>query len=294
MNILRSLLYVPADSAKKLTKARGLAPDALIFDLEDAVSLNRKPTARQMLRDELDFTASLRMEKKICVRVNSFRSGLLIEDIAYAVHPATDAIMLPKCDDPDEIRTVAESIRILEAERGLEPEKIKLILIVESALGVTRAADLSFASKRAIAVNFGADDYAADIGVSRTRAEDEFLVPKSWVMTSAQAARLYALDGVFTNIQDEAGLVRETIRGKQLGCTGKTVIHPSQIAVVHSVYTPTPSEEIWARRILDAFQEAQEKESGVANMDGWMVDEPILKQARRVLAYARKAEAQQS
>lgn len=293
MNILRSLLYVPADSAKKLTKARDLAPDALIFDLEDAVIPSRKSTARQMLRDELDFTGSVRKGKKICVRVNSFRSGLLTEDIAYAVHSATDAIVLPKCDDPDEIRTIAESIRVLEAEHGLEPEKTELILIIESALGVTRAVDLSCASKRVIAVNFGAEDYAADIGVSRTRTEDEFLVPKSWVITSAHASRRCALDGVFTNIHDEAALMKETIRGKQLGCTGKTLIHPSQIAVVHNVYTPTPAEEMWARRIMDAFQEAQGKDTGVTNVDGWMVDEPILKQARRVLAYARKAEDQQ-
>jgi citrate lyase subunit beta/citryl-CoA lyase len=220
---------------------------------------------------------------KICVRINGFRTGLLNDDLAVAVHPRVSAISVPKCEDPKEIAVIDSSIADLEDRASIPRGQIKLHLILETALGVLRAQDLGRSSRRVSALSFGAEDYAADMGVNRTYAPDEFLVPKSLVAMTAHALRVHAIGGVFTNIKDDAGLIEETRRGMQLGFTAKTLIHPNQIEPVHRAFRPSDEEAGWAREVVDAFETAKSKGSGVAVVRGRMVDEPILLQAYRIL-----------
>lgn len=283
MKILRSLLFVPADSPKKMAKARTVRPDGFIFDLEDAVAADRKVEARGLLVAELG--AMPQSDAIICVRINGYGSGLWRDDLAAAVHRKVTAISLPKCEDPKEIILVDQAISDLEEESSIPPGQIQLYLILETALGVLRMQELAQASTRVAALSFGAEDYAADMGVSRTHEPDEFLVPRTLVAITAHAFHLHAIGGVFTNIADVPGLIADTKRGIQLGFTAKTLIHPSQIEPVHQAFRPSEQQAGWAREVVDAFEAARMQGIGVVAVRGRMVDEPVLIQARRILSY---------
>jgi citrate lyase subunit beta / citryl-CoA lyase len=281
MELLRSLLFVPADSPRKMAKARTLQPDAFIFDLEDAVSFDKKPEARKALAGELASAADF--AARVFVRVNSARSEFFDSDLREAVHPRVYGILLPKCGDEAEVVQADQKIRQLENEKGIAEGKARLIVILESALGVVRAYQLAQSSPRIIALNFGAEDYCADMGVSRTASGDEVAVARSLVAQAARAARLEAIDTVFTDFHDDAGLFEETRRIKQMGFTGKALIHPNQIEPVHRAFAPTAEEMEWATQVIEAFEAAKAAGSAVVAVGGRMVDEPVVLQARRIL-----------
>jgi citrate lyase beta subunit len=242
-----------------MAKARTVHPDGFIFDLEDAVVPDRKAEARTFLLSELGSLPQT--TAKVFVRINSFRSGLLKDDLAVAVHPRVSAISVPKCEDPKAIAAIDSSIADLEDGALIPRGQIKLHLILETALGVLRAQDLCRSSERVSALSFGAEDYAADMGVSRTHAPDEFVVPKSLVAMAAHALRLHPMGGGFANIKDDAGLIEETRRDRQLGFTAKTLIHPNQIEPVHRAFNPSDEEVSWAREILDSFETMKSKKT---------------------------------
>ena len=264
-----------------MAKARTFFPDAFIYDLEDAVALDHKSEGRALLLHELDTRPPT--EAQVCVRINSPRAGMLNEDLSAAVNSVVNAIVLPKCEDPQEIQSVDRAITALESRQSIPRGKIKLILIVESPLAVLRVQDLSHSSERVVALNFGAEDYSAEMGVPRTGNPDEFLVPKSLVAMAAHAARLLAIAGVFTDLNDEAGLLEDTTRAMQMGFSAKTLIHPAQIDPVHRAFRPTDAEVHWAREIMEAFEDAKAKNTGVLVVNGKMVDQPVLTQAKRIL-----------
>ncbi|MFY9531031.1 MAG: CoA ester lyase [Candidatus Acidiferrales bacterium] len=281
MELLRSLLFIPADSPRKMAKARTLRPDAFIFDLEDAVPLDKKLEARKALAGELasapDFAA------RVFVRVNGARSEFFDSDLREIVHPRVDGILFPKCADEAEVVRADQKIWQLENEKGITEGKTRLVLILETALGVVRAYELARSSPRIIALNFGAEDYCADMGVSRTASGDEVAVARSLVAQAAHAARLEAIDTVFTDFRDDAGLFLETRRIKQMGFTGKVLIHPNQIEPVHRAFAPTAEEMEWATHVIKAFEAAKAAGSAVVAVGGKMVDEPVVLQARRIL-----------
>lgn len=285
MELLRSLLFVPADSAKKIEKARTLRPDALVFDLEDAVSPDRKSEARALLADELKNRP--RTGGRIVVRVNSVGSEFFPADLNVAVDPAVDALMLPKCGDVSEIALADRTISQVEGQKDLPPGKLKLVLILETALGVVRAYELARSSARSIALNFGAEDYSADMGINRSQAVEQIAFARSMVGQAAHAARLEAIDTVFTDFHNEAGLVEEVRKAKLMGYTGKALIHPGQIEPVHRAFAPTEPEVAWAREVMEAFEAAKISRSGVIAIRGRMVDEPVVIQARRILRQSR-------
>ena len=286
MDLLRTLLFVPADSLKKMAKARTVDPDGFIFDLEDAVAPSRKVEARSMLLAELN---TLESTAKLWVRINSFRSGLWRDDLAVAVHPKVSVISLPKCEDPDEIAQMDQSIADCEAALSIPRGQIRLHLILETAIGVLRVQELARASERVSALSFGAQDYAAEMGVGLfANVSGEFVVPRSLVAMTAQAFRLQAIGGGFTNLEDVNGLIEDTERGIREGFTGKTLIHPAQIEPVHRAFRPSEQEAVWAREVVQAFEAAKAEGSGVLVVRGRMVDEPILIQAHRIL---RRVEA---
>lgn len=278
MDLLRSLLYVPADSSRKMASARNLHPDALIFDLEDAVSPNRKLEARRLIQDELKSTAAF--SAKIFIRVNRFGSPLLDDDLRAAVHPQVYGIVLPKCGEASEVARMQETIGRLEKRNAMPEGGTKLVLMIETAKGVVNARELARANWRVVALTFGAEDYCADMGIARTKAGDEVTFARSLIALAAKAEGLEAIDGVFTDFKDDAGLFEETQRIKQMGFTGKTLIHPQQIDVVHSAFAPSEEDIAWAEEVVNTFQKAGE---GVVVVGGKMIDEPVVVQAKRVL-----------
>jgi citrate lyase subunit beta/citryl-CoA lyase len=281
VELLRSLLFVPADSPRKLAKARTLRPDAFVFDLEDAVAPDKKQQARAWLEAELGSLAG--SPSKIIVRVNRIGSEFFDADMRVAVHPAVDGLLLPKCDDPADLVRTHGKMGIMESKKGIRNGKIEFLLILETALGVVCAYDLARACSRIVALNFGAEDYCADMGISRTPAGDEVAVPRMLVSQAAHAARLQAIDSVFTDFHDEAGLIADTRRAMQMGYTGKAAIHPNQIEPIHRAFAPTEDQVAWAKEVVQAFEEAKTRGAGVVSVRGKMVDEPVMLQARKIL-----------
>jgi citrate lyase subunit beta/citryl-CoA lyase len=278
MDLLQSFLFVPADSARKMVSARNFRPDAFIYDLEDAVPIAQKVAARQLLKTELQ--SGDRPPAKIFVRVNSFGSPFLDEDLSAAVRPEVFGIILPKCNDVTEVEQVHQKILSLENQVGRPEGDTKVIPILESARGVAHATQLARASSRIIALFFGGEDFCVDMGIVRTKAGDEIAVARSLVALAAKSERLGAIDGPFTDFHDAAGLFEETRRIKQMGFTGKASIHPNQIDTVHLAMTPSDEEISFAEEVIVAFEKSS---TGVAVVRGKMIDEPVVLQARSVL-----------
>lgn len=278
MDLLQSFLFVPADSSRKMASARSLRPDAFIYDLEDAVSPDRKAEARGMLKDELENAAP--PPAKIFVRVNSFGYSFLDEDLRAAVHPRVYGVVLPKCNEAAEVAQVHQKLLGLENQTVMPEGGMKLLLILESAKGVARACELARSSPRIIALLFGGEDFCADMGIVRTKAGDEIGVARSLVALAAKAERLEAIDGPFTDFNDAAGLFEETRRIKQMGFTGKALIHPNQIDTVHNAMAPSNEEIALAEEVVRTFEKSGQ---GVAVVRGKMIDEPVVIQARKIL-----------
>jgi citrate lyase subunit beta/citryl-CoA lyase len=286
MELLRSFLFVPADSSRKLMKARSLRPDAFIYDLEDAVSLEKKLEARTMLAAELPNAAALPI--KVFVRVNRFGTSFFDDDLRAAVRREVYGIVLPKCGAAEEVADVDRRILGLEKQSGMPGNSVKLIPILESAKGVTHASELARSSPRILALNFGGEDYCVDMGISRTKAGEEISFARSLVALAAKSEGLEAIDGVFTDFNDAAGLFHETQRIKQMGFTGKTLIHPNQIDTVNRALTPSAEEIAWAEEVISTFESAG---AGVTVVRGKMVDEPVVLQARRILKQSARERA---
>jgi citrate lyase subunit beta/citryl-CoA lyase len=278
MEELRSYLFVPADSSRKLERARDLRPDAVIYDLEDSVGPDKKAEARSLLAHELECAGH--PTAKIFVRVNRFGSPFFDDDLQTAVRPRVLGIVLPKCNDAAEVAEVHDRLLQREGEMGMQPDGMKLVLMLESARGVARAAELARAHARTIALLFGGEDFSADMGITRTKAGDEIAMARSLVALAARAERLQAIDGPFTDFHDAVGLLEETRRIKQMGFSGKALIHPSQIEPVHLAWTPSEEEIEWAQEVIKAFEASA---AGVAVAGGKMVDEPVVTQAKKIL-----------
>jgi citrate lyase subunit beta/citryl-CoA lyase len=278
MDESRSYLFVPADSAKKLERARSLRPDAVIYDFEDAVAAEKKTEARTLLKSELEKGAH--PSAQIFVRVNRFGYPGIDDDLEAAVRPGVHGVVLPKCSDAAEVGQVHERLLGLETRIGMRPGSMRLVLMLESARGVARATELAGCNPRVAALLFGGEDFSADMGIVRTKGGEEIALARSLVGLAARAERLQAIDGPFTDFHDAAGLLEETRRIKQMGFSGKALIHPSQIDAVHIAFAPSQEQVDWAQEVVKTFESAGE---GVAVVRGKMVDEPVVNQARKIL-----------
>jgi citrate lyase subunit beta / citryl-CoA lyase len=270
------VLFVPADRPDMLAKAQRLGADALLIDLEDAIVPEAKPAARQRLAQLLR-DVRLAGPSTVCVRINAIDEGAY-EDLAVLARCRVDAVVLPKAARPAELAQARAAVdERLGQDTGLVPQ-------IESAAGVLALAELvQVAGVDAIA--FGGEDFCVDLGVARSEDSLELLAPRALLALHACAAGLPAIDTVWTAISDEAGLVREARTARQLGFSGKLLIHPAQIEPVRRVFTPSEQELAWARAVLSTRLQA-DSEIGVHVVGGKMVDAPVLAQAERILARA--------
>jgi citrate lyase subunit beta-like protein len=283
----RALMYVPGSDEGKLAKAAGLDIDGVILDLEDGVAFNRKDDARGIIRqalETLDFGRSERM-----VRINPLYSGRAQEDLRAVLPGRPDAILIPKADSPQIVREVEDLISAVEREQGWEIGGIALALLIESATAFVNLADICQSSPRVRALVFGAEDYCADAGVTRTTDARELLFVRSSLVLHAAAFGLQAIDMVQVNYRDMELLERECRDAVELGFSGKTVVHPGQIETVQRMFTPDEKLITYALRVVDGAREAQFKGSGVFTLDGKLVDLPVVKRAENILALARAA-----
>lgn len=285
----RTLLFMPGDDMKKITKGAGLDVDAIIMDLEDGVALNKKDEARQtvleaLTRAELDFGHTSRI-----VRLNPPRKGMQAKDIAETIQGRPDAYMLPKVETAREIQNIAHTLIEHELYMGLPPESIKLIAIIETARGVVNLRDIAQSDSRLVALVFGAEDLAGDIGAVRTAAGWEVFYAKSAVVTHAAAFGLQAIDTPYVDIENIEGLHEATQQAMQMGYTGKLLIHPKQIAPVAEAFTPSDEEVARAQELIALHDQHQADGMGVFRFAGKMVDMPMIRAAERVLNRAHLA-----
>jgi len=269
----RALLFMPGDDRRKIEKGIATKPDCVIMDMEDGVAANRKAEARAAIvaaLNELDFGSA----EKI-VRINALDSGLAEAELAVVVPAKPDALLVPKIESPDQVAWVHRHI----------PDDLPLLIMIETAKAMVNLKEVA-AAPGITALVFGAEDLIASVGGIRTRSNHEVQYARSAVAIYAAANGLQALDMVFVDLQDEAGLRAESRAALELGYVGKTAIHPRQIAPIIETFTPTAEEVDRAQRIVRAYNEQVASGTGAFAFEGKMVDMPIVRAAQAILARA--------
>ncbi|PCR88743.1 HpcH/HpaI aldolase/citrate lyase family protein [Natrinema ejinorense] len=274
--VRRSVLFAPGDKPELMRKAAESDADVVVFDLEDAVAPADKQDAREAVREVLD---DLESECEVCVRVNPIGISAATDIETVLGGPRPDSVMLPKTEAAEDVRTVDR----LLAERNAE---LPVLSLIESAAGVLRADEIA-ATDATDALLFGAEDLAADIGATRTSEGTEVLYARERTVIAASAAGVDAIDIVYTDYTDMDGLREETTVAAGLGYDGKMAIHPDQVPVINDAFTPDVEDIEWAERVLDARDRT---DAGVFEVDGEMIDAPLIAQAERIVERARQAD----
>ncbi|MTI58543.1 MAG: citrate (pro-3S)-lyase subunit beta [Firmicutes bacterium] len=286
-SLRRTMLYVPGNNPGMILNVHIYGADSIMFDLEDSVSLNEKDSARFLVYNALK-TFDYRNTETV-VRVNGLNTPFGKEDLEAIVRAKPDIIRLPKTEKAEDVQEVDYLVTEIENKIGLESGSIKLMAAIESALGVINASQIATASSRLLGIALGAEDFVTDLKTTRSMDGIELLTARSQILFAARAAGINALDTVFSDVNDEEGLINEVKLIKQLGFDGKSIINPRQIEPVHKIFTPTTEEIEKATRVLGAIKEAEKKGSGVISLDGKMVDKPIVDRARRTIDLANAA-----
>jgi citrate lyase subunit beta/citryl-CoA lyase len=291
MTNLRSFLFIPGDSEKKLGKADGAGADALIFDLEDAVTLPNKPLARELVGAFLRDRPRGKRTSELWVRINPLESGLALTDLAAVVAAAPDGLMLPKANGPEDVQTLSHYLDALEVQGGVELGSIKILPVAtETAVAPFRLGDYANARlNRLLGITWGAEDLSAAIGASGNTDETgawafTYRMVRSLTLLASHAAGVQAVDTLFVDFRDDAGLRAASRASRAEGFTGRVAIHPAQVAAINESYMPSPAEIEHAQRVLAAF--AASPGAGTVGLDGKMLDIPHFKQAQGVLAQA--------
>ncbi|WP_026478482.1 citrate (pro-3S)-lyase subunit beta [Alkaliphilus transvaalensis] len=287
LKLRRTMMYVPGNNPSMVKDAHIFGADTVMFDLEDSVSLNEKDSARFLIYNSLknvDYEGT-----EIAVRINGLDTPFGLQDLEAIVRAKPDIIRLPKTETPQDIIDVEKIIATIEEKAGIPVGTIKMMAAIESAQGILNAREIAQASSRLVGIAIGAEDFVTDMKTTRSLDGVELLTARSQLLFAARAAGIYALDTVFSDVDNEEGFANEVKLIKQLGFDGKSVINPRQIDVVHEIYTPTDKDIEKSIRIIKASQEAFKKGSGVVSLDGKMVDKPIIERAERVLTLAAAA-----
>jgi citrate lyase subunit beta-like protein len=278
---------MPGDDRRKIEKSTTLGVDCICMDLEDGTALSKKAEARAVIAramKELEFGGSER-----CIRINSIGSGFEMDDLASALAARPDAIVVPKIETDEQVKWVSGQIESYELSNQLNMGSIRLLIGVETAKGILNLRKIAEADKRLEAVIFGAEDYAASVGATRTKEATEVLYARSAVVAACAANDLQAIDMVYIDFKDSEGLRLEAEAGAGLGFSGKQVIHPNQVPVAQEAFTPSDEAVAYAKRVVESFEASQKEGKGAYALDGKMIDMPLLKNAQKVLDRARAA-----
>ena len=293
---MRSLLFIPADDARKLARGAGSGADALILDLEDAVAASRKAEARVMCAEYIAATRALPKRPLLYVRVNAMDTPYWEADLDGVMGSRPDGILLPKARSGEDVHTLSIALHHAEERAGAEKGATRIIAIItEVPISLLKLDTYIGASARLEGLTWGAEDLSGVIGAETNREPDgrwtsPYQVARNLCLFTAAAAGAQPIDTVFVNFRDQDGLRREAREAARDGFTGKMAIHPGQVAIINEVFTPRPEEVAVSQEIVKAF--ADNPQAGVVGIRGQMIDKAHLVRAERILARARMLEAQ--
>ena len=282
----RTMMFVPGANPAMLRDAPLYQADSIMFDLEDAVSLNEKDTARMLVHNALKTIDYGDIET--VVRINALEDGG-DQDVEAVVLGGVNVIRLPKTEDAQDIIDVEKVIERVEKENGIEVGTTRMMAAIESATGVLNAREIAHSSDRLIGIAIGAEDYVTNLMTKRSPEGTELFFARSMILHAARDAGIAAIDTVYSDVENEEGLRAEVRHTKQLGFDGKSVINPRQIPVVNEIYAPTEQEIQSAIDVIHGIREAEARGSGVISVNGQMVDKPIVERAERTIALAKSA-----
>jgi citrate lyase subunit beta/citryl-CoA lyase len=286
---IRSFLFVPGDSERKLAKVAASAADAVILDLEDAVSESRKPLARQLVSEFIAGGLGDRQGPRLWVRINPLDSGSALDDLAAVIPVAPAGIMIPKINGPDDVVRIGHYLEALETAHGIAVGSVQVLPVAtETARAPFRLGDFAAAGiDRLYGLTWGAEDLSAALGASTNLGPTgewamTYQVVRSLMLMGARAAGVEAVETLYVDIADDEGLAESSRRARAEGFSGRIAIHPAQVDTINAAFTPTAGEVEYAQRVVQAFS----VDVGTVALDGKMLDLPHLKQAQRVLALA--------
>lgn len=280
----RSMLFLPGNNPNMIINAGCLGSDAVIFDLEDAVSPAEKDAARILVRNTLRYTDLSGCD--VIVRINSVDTGYWQADLDCVLPEGPDVILLPKASTPADVLTADAYMSEVEAKCGLKSGSIALMPLIETALGVENAYAIASASKRVCALFLGAEDLTADLRCKRTKEGREIEYARQRLVVAARAAGVEVYDTPFTDVNDDEGIVADATLAKSFGFSGKASISPRHVEVINQVFSPTLAEIDYAYEVLDAIALAKKQGKGAISLYGKMIDAPIVARAEQTIAMA--------
>lgn len=281
---LRSWMFVPGNRQRFLDKIYEVEtpPDAVFLDLEDGVIPEEKPVARELIAEVLRKAAPGPLRT---VRVNAVGTGWFREDLEAILVPGLEGVCVPKVESAADVQTVAEAL-----ERFDPDGDVGIVAAIESATGLLRAPEIAAAHPRLLAIMFGAEDYALDLGLGTKREGEarELVFARSAIVVAAAAGRVISIDGVFPDLEDAEGLLADIVQARRLGFGAKSTFNPRQVELINERFSPTPDELVYARRVADAFEEAVARGDASVAVGGQLVDRPIVLRAQRLLELAEE------
>lgn len=282
MTILRSLLFVPGNKANMLSKSLGFSPDVVLPDLEDSVPGAEKSKARETVREFLP--QLLEGPSRVMPRVNALDTPWTDEDLTAVVRPGIYGVSIGKVRTPGDVSEISRRLTAQEARLGIELGSLRLILWIETAEAIVRCHEICMASTRIVGVAFGAEDFTHDMGIERLDDDAQLVYARSALCIAARAAGVLALDTPFFQFRDQDALRENSLAAKHLGFKGRFAIHPAQIETIEDCFSPSPDEIASARRVVAAYEAAEREGRGSTSLEGRVIDVPVVKRARAVLA----------
>ena len=277
--LFRSLIFVPGNNPRFLEKAKSLQSDIVCFDLEDSVPDDQKSDARELIKSALK--SRKEYSSSIFVRTNSPLSGKIPDDLKEVIQKGIDGIVIPKVNNTKELQKIEKIISRLEKSRKIK--QLQIIPSIESAEGVVNTYAISSFGKRVTAVVFGVFDLLNDLGVEYTKQPEGAKYSRGKIPVDARAAGVAAIDAIWQDLKDTKGLENDCKVGKSLGYSGKSIIHPDHISIVHKLFHPNKSEILWAEKVCKTYLSSTKKGKGATTVDGKMIDEVHFKQAKALL-----------
>ncbi|MCX8711214.1 citrate (pro-3S)-lyase subunit beta [Gilliamella sp. B2969] len=282
----RSMLFLPGANAAMLSTSFVYKPDSIMFDLEDAVSIKEKDSARLLVAQTLLLPVYKEHGIETVVRINALDTPFGLKDLEAVVRAGVEVVRLPMTNSAEDIHELEAHVERIEKECGREVGSTKLMAAIESAQGVVNAVSIAKSSPRLIGIALAAFDYLVDMQTERGDGTELFYA-RCAVLHAARVAKIDAFDVVYSNVNDDEGFLKEVSLIKKLGYNGKSLINPRQIELLHNAYAPTAADVENAKKVVEAAEEGERKGLGVISLNGKMIDAPIIERARKVIELAK-------